>query len=263
MDWAYKLLAIALVVLLLPSLANAGAATLTWTPPTQNDDDTPLTDLASYEIWHGCSQSGSYDTVEVILAPASTHIAAGLPDTGTCYFAAKATNSVGASSIFSNEAVKVMALLELPGTVDDTTITWQESQNLPLVISNTLPSNYQWGTLALGEPLYIDRSYAFTNIPAELVGLDYLRTANNDKSSTSDSTISFDVNRQVMVFIAFDVRISPVPVWLSVWIDTGMNANSSIDLFNIYSKDFSAGNIALGGNYGTKKSMYSVIVLEQ
>ena len=126
MDWAYKLLATLLVVLLLPSLANAGEANLSWTEPTQNDDGTPLTDLASYEIWHGCNQSGSYDTVEVVLAPASTHIAAGLPDVGTCYFAAKATNSAGRSSAFSNEAMKLMGVLELPGTVDDTAITWKE-----------------------------------------------------------------------------------------------------------------------------------------
>ena len=121
----YRLLAILLVALPLPT--NAGEANLSWTPPTQNEDGTPLTDLASYEIWHGCSQSGSYDTVEIVLAPASTHVAAGLPDIGTCYFAAKATNSVGRSSVLSNEAVKVMGILELPGAVTDTAITWAET----------------------------------------------------------------------------------------------------------------------------------------
>ena len=214
--------------------------------------------MASYEIWHGCNQSGSYDTVEVILAPVSTHIATGLPDTGTCYFAAKATNSVGASSVFSNEATKVMAALELPGTVDDIAITWTESQALS--ISNTLPSTYQWGSLALDDLVYIDRSYFFTELPSELVGLDYLRTANDDKNGTSG--ISFDVNRPVTVFVAYDVRIVPIPAWLSLWTITGLTASSDDTSFNIYSKGFGAGGVALGGNeFG--KSMYSVMVQVQ
>ncbi len=129
----YRLLVILLVAL--PQPTDTGQANLSWTPPTLNDDGSPLTDLASYEIWHGCSQSGSYDTVEIVLAPATTHIAAGLPDTGTCYFAAKATNSVGASGVFSNEASKFMGQAILPGVVNDTEISWQESIGTPMDIS--------------------------------------------------------------------------------------------------------------------------------
>lgn len=33
--------------------AKAGEATMTWTPPTQNCDGTPLTDLAGYRIYWG------------------------------------------------------------------------------------------------------------------------------------------------------------------------------------------------------------------
>ncbi len=254
---AYKLLVLLLIALLTSSFSNAAPATLTWTPPTQNDDGTPLTDLASYEIWHGCNQSGSYDTVAVIAAGNSTYIVSGLPDTGTCYFAAKATNSEGRSSVFSNEATKVMGILELPGTVDDTVITWVESaQNL--VISNTQPGSYEWDVLSNGDLVYIDRGYVFTSIPNQLLGLDYLRTANNDKANPAG--VSFDVNKLVTVFVLYDVRIA-VPAWLLSWTNTGLTATSDTpDLFIIYSKDFAAGNVSLGNNEGAGWSMYSVVV---
>ena len=124
----YRLLAILLVAL--PQPTSAGEVPLTWKPPTQNDDGTPLTDLASYEIWHGCDQSGSYDTVEIVLAPATSHTVLNLPDVGTCYFAAKATNTSGISSVFSSEATKLMGQLALPGLVTDTVITWAESTSI-------------------------------------------------------------------------------------------------------------------------------------
>ena len=114
-------------------LSFLAAAVLTWTPPTLNTDGTPLTDLASYEIWSGCTTSGIYDTVEIVSAPATTHTVIGLPEVGTCYFAAKATNALGVSSVYSGEATRVFSNVALPGAVTDTTIIWQESQGENLV----------------------------------------------------------------------------------------------------------------------------------
>lgn len=131
----YRLLALMVVALSLSPSTEAATALLTWTPPTQNTDGTPLTDLTSYELWHGCQQSGSYDTVEVILAPAISHLKLGLPDAGSCYFSAMATNSFGVSSDFSNEAVKLMGLLQLPGVMTDTAVTWAESPPASGVVS--------------------------------------------------------------------------------------------------------------------------------
>ncbi len=124
----YRLLVILLVAL--PQPTDTGQANLSWTPPTQNEDGSPLTDLASYEIWHGCTQSLVYDTVEIVLAPATSHTVLGLPNSGTCYFAAKATNSQGESSRFSGEAARFMGQLALPGLVTDTAITWAESTSI-------------------------------------------------------------------------------------------------------------------------------------
>ena len=264
---AYKSIVLFLIALLTSSFSNAGDANLSWTPPTQNEDGSPLIDLASYEIWHGCIQSGIYDAVEIVQAPATTHTVLNLPVVGTCYFAAKATNSVGESSDFSNETSKLMAALEVPGLVTDTAVIWQESQVGPLTISNTLPSNYQWGLLNEGEFSYIDRTYRFQSVPASLVGLDYLRTANSDKDETG-RVITFDVNKPVTVFVAHDrdfTKYTPpiFPSWLSSWTNTGMflTIRSSAGFHDIYSKTFPTGSITLGGNNDEGAALHSMYVV--
>jgi hypothetical protein len=118
--------AVVTCALVVSNTAIGGEAVLTWTEPTLNEDNTPLTDLTQYEIFSGCQQSGQYDASVVIPAPAITHTVTGLPDSGTCYFAAKAINAQGTASVFSNEASKSFAQLDLPGPVVDTAITWQE-----------------------------------------------------------------------------------------------------------------------------------------
>jgi hypothetical protein len=88
--------------LLCLSSAHAYEVNLTWTPPTQNSDGTPLTDLAGYRIFHGCTESGEYDTTTEI-GVVTSHAVTDLE--GTCYFTATAFNAQGIESDFSNEAV--------------------------------------------------------------------------------------------------------------------------------------------------------------
>ena len=82
----------------------AGTATLTWTPPTQNTDGSPLTDVAGYRVYYGV-QWGNY--------PNSLSVGPSLPTavinrlaTGTYYFVVTAVNSAGAESGYSNVASK-------------------------------------------------------------------------------------------------------------------------------------------------------------
>ena len=256
----YRSLAILLASLTLVSNnAEAGEANLSWTPPIQNTDGTPLTNLVSYDIHSGCNSTGIYDRpVEVTPAPASSYTVLNLPDFGTCYFAVKAANSSGVLSAFSNEATKVLGAV--PPDSDSINVTWAESQTL--IISNTLPSTYRWGVLELGELIYTNRSYVFTEIPIELIGLDYLQTSNSDKRGTDPNTISFDVSRPVTVFVALDRRILPIPSWLNSWVVTGeiITKSPRDSRFNLYSKDFPAGAVILGGNEGDGPSMYIVVI---
>jgi Bacterial Ig domain len=84
----------------------AGSALLTWIAPTENDNGTPLQDLAGHKAYWGTS-SGNYSTeVDVGLAISASF--SGLPDGQTIYFATKAYDSSGNHSIFSAEVSKVM-----------------------------------------------------------------------------------------------------------------------------------------------------------
>jgi len=134
-----------------------------------------------------------------------------------------------------------------------------------LVIDNTQPGRYQWDVLTTGKTLYLDRDYTYTTIPAGHAGLDYLRTANDDKNVTVDNFIQFNVNRAVTVYIGYDERNASRPTWLEDWTDTGealLSTDQGVGL-RLYSKDFAAGNVTLGGNSQSGNSMYVVIVKAQ
>ena len=84
-----------------------GSATLSWTPPTQNEDGSPLTGLKGYKIQYGQSASG-LDTVLDIPNPGiSTAVVENLSP-ATWYFAVKAYNSDGVESSLSNVASKAV-----------------------------------------------------------------------------------------------------------------------------------------------------------
>lgn len=86
----------------------SGTATLTWTPPTQNIDGSPLTDLAGYIVYWGTS-SGSYSNSIRLSNPGLTsYVVDNLLNGTTYYFVTTAYNDVGLESSFSNEASKAI-----------------------------------------------------------------------------------------------------------------------------------------------------------
>jgi hypothetical protein len=132
-----------------------------------------------------------------------------------------------------------------------------------VAISNTLPATYVWDTLAVGQDVYIDRSFTFTLIPGSYVGLQYLKTANDDKAVSAPDAISFGVDKPVTVFVAYDARNAMLASWLQAWAATGDQWQSSDTNFDVYRMDFPAGSVVLGGNEMGNTSMYSVAVVEQ
>ncbi|MEM9386280.1 MAG: putative Ig domain-containing protein [Pseudomonadota bacterium] len=84
-------------------LADGGnSVTLSWTPPTENTDDSALTNLAGYRIHYGTA-TGSY-TEEVALdnPGLSSYVVEGLME-GEYFFAITAVNDVGIESAYSDE----------------------------------------------------------------------------------------------------------------------------------------------------------------
>jgi hypothetical protein len=87
---------------------GSGSVTLTWQPPTENADGSPLTDLSGYNIYVGMT-SNTYDYMEIRLDnPGLTAYVVDNLDPGTYYFAATAFNSLGIESAFSGEVARTV-----------------------------------------------------------------------------------------------------------------------------------------------------------
>ena len=84
-----------------------GSATLSWTPPTQNTDGSPLTDLAGYRIHWGTSL-GNYSQSVTLTNPGLTSYVVENLVPGTYYFVATAVNASGVESSFSGTASKTI-----------------------------------------------------------------------------------------------------------------------------------------------------------
>ncbi|MEM9690754.1 MAG: fibronectin type III domain-containing protein, partial [Pseudomonadota bacterium] len=86
---------------------SLGSATLTWTPPTLNDDGSPLMDLAGYRLYWG-TQPGVYtDSVTINDPGISTFVVENLTP-GTYEFVSTAFNASGVESRYSNTATKIV-----------------------------------------------------------------------------------------------------------------------------------------------------------
>ncbi|HEY9051917.1 MAG TPA: fibronectin type III domain-containing protein [Gammaproteobacteria bacterium] len=81
--------------------AAAASASLSWTPPTQNSDDSALTDLTGYVIYYGTSPTSLNNTLQVNLGLTEVVID-NLQSGVTYYFAITAVNSLGVESDLSN-----------------------------------------------------------------------------------------------------------------------------------------------------------------
>ena len=85
---------------------GSASVTLNWTPPTENEDGSPLTDLAGYYIYYGDVQGTYSNSIRIENPSISTYIVDNLTP-NTYYFVATSFNSVEVESMYSNEAVKV------------------------------------------------------------------------------------------------------------------------------------------------------------
>jgi hypothetical protein len=81
--------------------AGAGTTTLTWTPPTQNTDGTPIIGLTGYHIHYGTSVNALSTTITVTDVSQTSYVVSGLAP-GTYYFAVDAFNAAGVESAESN-----------------------------------------------------------------------------------------------------------------------------------------------------------------
>ncbi len=107
-----------LFLLLLPGLAfGAAIDQIDWTAPTQNVDGSPLTDLAAYRIYIGTAP-GAYATTFDILDPTATQAVdvpfslPGVQDGDQVFVAMTALDDDGNESVFSNEVLKTVSVVD-------------------------------------------------------------------------------------------------------------------------------------------------------
>ncbi|MCF6263052.1 MAG: DUF5060 domain-containing protein [Xanthomonadales bacterium] len=138
-----------------------------------------------------------------------------------------------------------------------------------LIITNALVYDENNGNdwsisanLQIADSMYGDRSFSFSQIPANLIGQEWLSTANDSKSFVGEKLVEFSVAVNAEVFILHRDDIPNKPDWLSSWIDTGNDViNDEPKTYSIFSRSFNAGEqVSLGSNGSASSGMYIVVV---
>lgn len=81
------------------ALSAAGSTYVSWTAPTQNTDNTTLTDLSHYDVYRGTSTN---PTTKVGQAGGNSYSEGGLSGDQTYYYRVKAVDTSGNASAYSN-----------------------------------------------------------------------------------------------------------------------------------------------------------------
>jgi hypothetical protein len=118
--------------------------------------------------------------------------------------------------------------------------------------------------LQVGTVYYIDRDYTITMMPAELEGIQWIMTGNDDKNSMGADFLVISVDGPVVVWIGHDSRgeeerAGLPPEWLVEGYEKVFDlddnpefvlgsTDANMGTFNLWKAEFDKGEIAIGGN---------------
>ncbi len=95
-----------------------------------------------------------------------------------------------------------------------------------------------------------DRDVTYTNVPEQIRGAEYLRTA-CDSKYWADDLATFTAGDDITVYVGLDARVEIPPAWLTEWELTELTfSNTNNVVFNLYRKDFDSGEIVTLGTNG-------------
>lgn len=116
-----------------------------------------------------------------------------------------------------------------------------------------------------GKTAYVDRNFAFEDLPPQLLGADWIQAAQNDHSYSALDLIELAAKRGTIIFIAHDERVPP-PTWLpQLFHPTDMTLSVNGQLMHIFQREINGqesltlGSEAAGANPAIA-NMYLVLV---
>lgn len=118
-------------------------------------------------------------------------------------------------------------------------------------------NRYTLATLTTGSLYYLDREYPILSMPTQLEGSLGIRTNNDDKSVSSSIWLTFDLNVEADVYVAYDNRGTPLsggvlPSWISLnytYSGLSVDVDDSASPMRLYVHRFPAGShVVMGGN---------------
>ena len=122
---------------------------------------------------------------------------------------------------------------------------------------NSLDSaKFESATLANKMAYYTDRAYKLTDVPSDYLGLNAILTPNDGRNSTKASGyLTFVMQDEGMVYLAYDSRATSLPNWMDGFSATGERIYTSLSsqlYLVIFQKWYAAGaTVNLGGNKAT------------
>ncbi|WP_213462605.1 GDSL-type esterase/lipase family protein [Thiocapsa sp.] len=163
---------------------------------------------------------------------------------------------------------------------------WHEALNrdnpsallpLPFVLQGlTVPSapQAQQNLLEIGNPYQLDTDFRLVSVPSELDRGRWIMLPNADIGNSANGYLSFEVDRDVDVYIAYDSAATALPPWLVSFDPTSatvVTSNPIAGSLRLYRKTVTASSsapvlITLGGNTGSMtgaNTNYVVIVVEK
>lgn len=131
-------------------------------------------------------------------------------------------------------------------------------------VENLLPATTERAIVEVGESVYEDTTAALQAIPLYHSGAAWLKTTSSDYTDTSAAYLSFEVDRDVNLYVAYQ-STATAPSWLNSWDDTGETIKANDIEYDIYRLPVAAGAYSLPGNKnsgGTADQMYLVFMEE-
>ena len=151
--------------------------------------------------------------------------------------------------------------------IDEITVKYFFEVTAGSLVQGLDRTQYELAYLNVGDEYYIDRNYTVTNIPTEINGHLWIKTANDDRNRSDDNFLNFKLNKVAKIYIAYDSRASSYPNWLVndfYRIGKSIGVSENTGNLDLWEKVCEPGEISLGANLaegaGNVKSMYVVIV---